>query len=296
VTEAEWLAATAPQPMLDHLGDKASARKLRLFACACVRRVWHLLPAGALRRGIDVAERRADGTCDDAEHARTAREAADAYAAVGGPGNLAYEQYIYDGYMDWHPANVFDEDERERCWDTIETAARKARLTRRGAARVIARYEAAMAAYLATFREIPPRGYAAHNHAHEGAAVAVWEAAWKGALPQEDDAERFVRPDPRELAYQSGLLRDIFGNPFARRVRLEPAWFAWQGGIVPRLARFAYQERDLPEGALGLGRLGALSDVLEEAGCTEADLLGHLRSPGPHFRGCWALDFVLGKE
>jgi hypothetical protein len=30
------------------------------------------------------------------------------------------------------------------------------------------------------------------------------------------------------------------------------------------------------------------------AGCTDADLLDHLRSPGPHVRGCWAVDLVLG--
>ena len=25
-------------------------------------------------------------------------------------------------------------------------------------------------------------------------------------------------------------------------------------------------------------------------------LLAHLRAPGPHVRGCWALDLVFGKE
>jgi hypothetical protein len=39
-----------------------------------------------------------------------------------------------------------------------------------------------------------------------------------------------------------------------------------------------------------------LADALEDAGCSDAGLLGHLRSPGPHVRGCWALDLVLGKE
>jgi hypothetical protein len=39
-----------------------------------------------------------------------------------------------------------------------------------------------------------------------------------------------------------------------------------------------------------------LADALEDAGCTDADILSHLRSPGPHVRGCWALDLLLGKE
>jgi hypothetical protein len=43
-------------------------------------------------------------------------------------------------------------------------------------------------------------------------------------------------------------------------------------------------------------RLPILADALEEAGCTDAYLLAHLRGPGPHVRGCWAVDLVLGKE
>lgn len=50
------------------------------------------------------------------------------------------------------------------------------------------------------------------------------------------------------------------------------------------------------EGTLDPARLAVLSDALEEAGCAEAALLTHLRSPGPHVRGCWALDLVLGRE
>jgi hypothetical protein len=44
MTEAEWLAAADPGPMLDFLRGRGGAtdRKLRLFAVACCRRVWHL--------------------------------------------------------------------------------------------------------------------------------------------------------------------------------------------------------------------------------------------------------------
>ena len=55
-------------------------------------------------------------------------------------------------------------------------------------------------------------------------------------------------------------------------------------------------DRQLPEGTLDPARLAVLADALEDAGCSDADLLSHLRSPGPHVRGCRALGLVLGRE
>jgi hypothetical protein len=43
-------------------------------------------------------------------------------------------------------------------------------------------------------------------------------------------------------------------------------------------------------------RLPILADALEEAGCTDVELLGHLRGPGPHVRGCWVVDLITGKK
>jgi hypothetical protein len=42
--------------------------------------------------------------------------------------------------------------------------------------------------------------------------------------------------------------------------------------------------------------LPILVDALEEAGCANVDILGHCRGPGPHARGCWVVDLILGKE
>jgi hypothetical protein len=52
MTENEWETTTELRPMLAFLRGKASDRKLRLFACAGCRRVWHLLNDERSRRGV----------------------------------------------------------------------------------------------------------------------------------------------------------------------------------------------------------------------------------------------------
>jgi hypothetical protein len=95
-----------------------------------------------------------------------------------------------------------------------------------------------------------------------------------------------------EREVQAALLRDVFGNPF-RPVALNPAW---RTPTVTALATAAYEERHLPAGTLDSDRLAILADALEDAGCENADILTHLRGPGPHVRGCWVIDLLLGKE
>jgi hypothetical protein len=94
------------------------------------------------------------------------------------------------------------------------------------------------------------------------------------------------------LPWQCNLLRELCGNPFRPSPNIDPAWLAWSDGVVARLARTAYDERDPEGGTLDNTRLGVLADALEEAGCADPAILGHLRAPGPHVRGCWALDCV----
>jgi hypothetical protein len=92
VTEAEWLACASPYKMLHGpLQGRASARKLRLWACACARRVWRLMPDERSRRAIEVAERYADGAATRGE-LREVREAAEQFglaARVATPGTKA---------------------------------------------------------------------------------------------------------------------------------------------------------------------------------------------------------------
>jgi hypothetical protein len=84
---------------------------------------------------------------------------------------------------------------------------------------------------------------------------------------------------------QPKLVRDIFGNPF-RPVTVDSAWLS---PTVVSLATRIYDDR-------AFDRLPILADALEDAGCTNADILNHCRQPGEHVRGCWAVDLVLGKE
>jgi hypothetical protein len=77
---------------------------------------------------------------------------------------------------------------------------------------------------------------------------------------------------------------------------LTTAVLAWNDRTGPRLAQAAYDDRHLPEGTLDPARLGILADALLDAGCDDEELLAHLRSPGPHVRGCCAVDAVLGRS
>jgi len=65
---------------------------------------------------------------------------------------------------------------------------------------------------------------------------------------------------------------------------------------VVALAQAAYEQRVLPAGTLDPAGLALLADALEDAGCTNAEILGHLLGPGPHVRGCWAVDLCLGRD
>jgi hypothetical protein len=222
--------------MLEYLKAKVSDRKLRLFACACCRRIWPLLTDERSRRSVERAEHYAEG-------------------------QLAREQ-------------------------------------------LAAASQAALAVVLATEETTVP--------AQSAATAAVWAARWHGDTPTEAawhaawyasaEASQAVLRDeglPVEWAearaIQAALLRCLFGNPLHPMV-LDPAWLTWHDGLIRQLAQAAYDERHLPSGYLGPDRLAVLADALEESGCQDQNILAHLRSPGPHTRGCHIVDLLLGRE
>ncbi len=102
---------------------------------------------------------------------------------------------------------------------------------------------------------------------------------WKEAT---EESERLAPVAVERL--RSDLLRCIFGNPF-RPVTADPTWLT---STVVALARGIYDDR-------AFDRLPILADALQDAGCDNADVLNHCRGAGPHARGCWVVDLVLGK-
>jgi hypothetical protein len=130
------------------------------------------------------------------------------------------------------------------------------------------------------------------------AALAAWAASAQLRLvcAARSFAAKSVPKRPGEEAAQAALLRCIIGPTLFRPLPpVANAILAWIDGTVRRLAAAIYEDRCLPEGTLDMGRLAVLADALEEAGCTEVEILGHLRGPGPHVRGCWPIDALLGK-
>jgi hypothetical protein len=205
MTEAEWLLGTDPHRMLEYLRGRASERKLRLFACACVRWLWPVCDDPRSRRAVVVAVVVAEGRAGLADRA-AARDAADEAVRLPGPGST-----------------------------DLGSPLRRA---------------ACAAADLDAFR---------------AASTAL---------------------APLQFMH-CALLREVVGNPFRPAV-VAPEWRTANGGAAAKLARVIHEERRF-------GDLPILADALEDAGCTDAELLGHLRGAGPHVRGCHVLDLLLDK-
>jgi hypothetical protein len=133
--------------------------------------------------------------------------------------------------------------------------------------------------------------------AAKDAAQAAAEAARVHLSPERvtAKAQAAVTATPGKPKDPCGLLRDLFRNPSGPPPAMTPSVLAWRDGTLKRLAEAAYEERVLPAGTLDLQRLAVLADALEEAGA-DVELVAHLREPGPHFRGCWVVDLLTGRQ
>jgi hypothetical protein len=234
MTEAEWLTAADPTPMLGFLEGKVSDRKLRLFACACCRMVWHLLPDERTRGAVEAAERFADGLADAAE-LEDARLAASARCRFGGGAPYAAAECAETGDAGWHAL-------------AAAAYAAKAAARRRPKG--------------------PPPGWLSHYGLPENLYARSEHSARKAV----------------NLAH-AALLRCLLGNP-SRAVAPDPGW---RTSTVVQIASGIYADQ-------AFDRLPILADALQDAGCDHPDVLAHCRGEGPHARGCWVVDLLLGKE
>jgi hypothetical protein len=141
---------------------------------------------------------------------------------------------------------------------------------------------AASAAFSATTCQISQSwGAAATGEYTAGAKVTVGNRSEAAAR----------RLQAQEKHQQADLLRCIF-NPF----REDAFAAAWRTIDVANLTRVVYEERLMPTGELDRDRLGVLADALEDAGCSDAEVLSHLRAQRTRVRGCWVVDGLTGRS
>jgi hypothetical protein len=134
--------------------------------------------------------------------------------------------------------------------------------------------------------------------------VALWRlAVWARGMADELEAgaastlaQFFVRggteADEKLVGEEAcRLLREILGDPF-HPIDLAPAW---RDPTLQELAAAAYGDPEQPLDVLDSRRLTALATAVEGTESDNAAILSHLREPGPHVRGCWVVDLLLGK-
>ncbi len=234
MTEEEWLACEDSMSMLLILRDRASGRKVRLFAVACCRHVWEFLTYHQSRELVEFFELHVEtGPKGKRGFPALRKGASDAFHAASG--------------AKWNSTG-------DRAKFNLDYA-------KEYAARSIKELNAVVDAEAV-------RRYAA-------------EAARWGRQPVRPQGNPLPGP---ESAEQAILLRDIFGNPF------RPATFSsdWRTSTTIALASQMYESRDF-------SAMPILADALQDAGCADENILSHCREEGPHVRGCWVVDLVLGK-
>ncbi len=316
MTESEWLTCTDPQAMLtwrqgnhplmpECPAPPVSDRKLRLFACACCRQVWHLLTDARSRQAVEVAERFADGEA-------TNQDRQDGL-------NLAFDGWDADAAVVWIrglPVSA--------CLPITDSAEAWSRQLLQRAKRS----GISLALQAALLRDVA------------GNPSRPW---WREESPTHDTyGRRLARhPDGRtELVEALRTMRhrpNVLESPWLTPTVLTLASAAYEERLgSPCGCRGECFECSkchgtghIEDGSLDQQRLAVLSDAMEEAGCDNEEILKHLRGQercwcqagigtqgqirlnypcdrcfetgwiplrGPHVRGCHVLDMLLGKE
>jgi hypothetical protein len=294
MTEAEWFRCSDPRFMLQALRSKGSSRQRRLYACACCRLFWHLFTDERSRRAVEAAELFADGLLDEQglQHARQQAEAAaEAARVIFGEANRRRQEQRDKQLSLGRPPHDYGEARRLQEWRGKRSSGHPGQ-----------GYGGPPAWKRSPLREASLEEFGRAWSAMQAACAAAATAAVVGYDPSED-LTRICSSDNPLLSVVSFLsegqlgcavlgmeepLRDIFGNPF-QPVALDATWLAQQGATPVQMAGAIYEER-------AFDRLPLLAEALAEAGCTAEPLIAHCRvRPEDHYRGCWALDALLGR-
>lgn len=293
MTEREWETWNNPQAMLSYVKDKISTRRLRLFAVACCRRVWHLLTDERSRKAVLVAERFADGEA-------MAAEMLEAHAALTNrPETGGMSTFV------WSLSSPSCDFVRLFRWafngerPTYPSAATAASLLREivgnpfrpvvlpsGPTCEVCDGDGDVGAFNGDGWNGCPSCSTGPNVRGTGKARCPWLTPTVLTIAEGVYAERL--PDgtlcPAGLAMLSDALEDA-GCPTdvecpkckGRRELPDPVYLSLCTACLS------------PE--TGWGNVGRYA-----TGSVPHPLLAAMRSPGPHYRGFWALDLILGKE
>jgi hypothetical protein len=268
--------------MLEFLQDKEnkpSHRKMRLFSVACCRRIWDQLN-GPCRAAVEMAEHFADGLVS-CEELRAAEQ--DLHNLIQNLPHFGLAIPYSDLAVFLFPVLVRRPyDDWKRQLDADWRLNQDPDLLRSEVIAFRIYWASAGAATESTWGIFHLRGRTLCT------AYAGLDAAWGRAGVPSDDPTAWFSVLAAEDNAQASLLRDVIGSALCNS-SIDPLWLSWNGGTVQQLAWAIYDERRFED-------LTILADALEEAGCTDADILNHCRGPGPHVRGCWVLDLLLGKN
>src|SRR5689334_15161807 len=119
----------------------------------------------------------------------------------------------------------------------------------------------------------------------ENEGVAIGDDIQLTVVEIRGDKVRLGVVVPKEIPVHRQEVYDTIHGRQAPAV-IDPAWLAWNDGTVLRLARAIFEQGNYDA-------LPILADALEEAGCVDADILGHCRSCGPDVRSSWVVNRIL---
>src|SRR5262249_13844848 len=139
----------------------------------------------------------------------------------------------------------------------------------------------------ATYKKPGDAAYACYNAAYAAQFNQMAALGIPFSSPQWSAASSQTRS--AEQSAQCAIIRDLIGPLLFRPHAVDPAWLACNDASASKLAQTIYDERTYDQ-------MPILADALEDAGCSDAETLAHLRGPGPHVRGCWVVDLLLSKE